>query len=153
MVKLNLGLVVIVVCASLAGCGGAAKSSSSTAAVSSGATKAVPKAGRAKVTAGPVRGSLKAPNHTPVVGKGWPYTVKVTDPAGKPMQGTVDVEFLYARQVVGRDTPPTHALRNGTWRSILTFPKQAIGEPLTFRAVVHTSHGSITLDWPVTVRR
>jgi hypothetical protein len=55
--------------------------------------------------------------------------------------------------VVGHDTPPTHPLRNGTWRSILTFPKQAIGQPLTFRALVHTDQGSITLDWPVTVTR
>ena len=77
------------------------------------------------VTAGPVRGSLHALNHAPVAGKGWPYTVKVTDPAGKPIPGTVEIEFLFAGQVVGHDTPPTHPLRHGTWRSILTFPRQA----------------------------
>jgi hypothetical protein len=153
MVKLKPGLVVIVACASLVGCGGAATSTSTTATASSGAAKAGATAAGAKVAMGPVRGSLKAPNHSPVVGRGWSYTVKVTDPAGKPMPGTVEIEFLFARQVIGRDTPPTHQLRNGTWRSTLTFPKQAIGEPLTFRAVVHTRQGSITLDWPVTVKR
>jgi hypothetical protein len=69
------------------------------------------------------------------------------------MPGRVEIQFLFRGQVVGHDTPPTHRLRNGTWRSILTFSKQAIGQPLTFRALVHTGQGSITLDWPVTVRR
>jgi hypothetical protein len=34
----------------------------------------------------------------------------------------------------------------------LKFPAAAAGMPLTFQAVVHTRLGSITLDWPVTVR-
>jgi hypothetical protein len=29
----------------------------------------------------------------------------------------------------------------------------AVGYPLTFRAAVHTSAGSINLDWPVTVKK
>jgi hypothetical protein len=83
----------------------------------------------------------------------WPYSVTVTDPAGHPLTGTVDIEFTFGGQVVGRDTPPTHPLENGHWKDKLTFPAAALGEPLTFQAVAHTSAGSITLDWPVTVRR
>jgi hypothetical protein len=157
MAKLNSQLLVFVACLALAGCGGggaASKSRSSAAAASPGAATTPASAGaRAKVTTGPVRGLLHAPDHAPVAGKGWPYTVKVTDPAGKPIPGTVEIKFLFAGQVVGHDTPPTHPLRHGTWRSILTFPTQAVGEPLTFRAMVHTNRGSITLDWPVDVRR
>ena len=109
--------------------------------------------GTSNVTTGPVRGSLTAPDHTPIAGKGWPYTVKVSDPGGKPLDGTVDIEFLFAGQVVGRDPPPTHPLKNGSWHDVLTFPADAIGQPLTFRAVAHTSKGSISLDWPVNVKR
>jgi hypothetical protein len=152
MAKLNCGLLVVGACVALAGCGGGAKSTSSAAAVSPGSSSAGA-GGRARVTEGPVRGSLRAPNHAPVAGKGWPYTVRVTDPAGKPMPGTVEIEFLFAGKVVGHDTPPTHPLKHGSWRSILTFSKQAIGQPLTFRATVRTSRGSIVLDWPVEVRR
>lgn len=156
MAKLNSWLPAVVACAALAGCGGGAATKSSTpaAAASPGAARTPANAGAAAdVTAGPVRGSLHALNHAPVAGKGWPYMVKVTDPAGKPLPGTVEIQFLFAGQVVGHDTPPTHPLRHGTWRSILTFPRQAVGQLLTFRAMVHTHRGSITLDWPVEVRR
>jgi len=109
--------------------------------------------GSPSVSSGPVRGTLRAPNHAPTVGRPWRYSVSVTDAAGHPLSGTVDIEFLFAGQVVGRDTPPTHPVRNGRWADTLTFPAAAVGQPLTFRAVVHTRLGSITLDWPVTVHR
>ncbi len=100
---------------------------------------------------GPVRGTLVGHNHAPVVNQPWLYAIKVTDAAGHPLAGTVDVEFVFNGQVVGRDTPPTHKLRSGTWHDNLKFPAQATGIPLTFQTVVHTSLGSITLDWPVRV--
>ena len=67
--------------------------------------------------------------------------------------GTVDIQFAFGGQVVGRDTPPTHPVVNGRWHDTLKFPAAAVGMPLTFQAVVHTRLGSITLDWPVTVRQ
>ena len=81
----------------------------------------------------------------------WAYWVRVTDSAGRMLSGTVEIQFLYADQVVGRDTPPTHPIRCGRWQDSLTFPATAIGMPLVFRAVIHTHIGSITLDWPVKV--
>ena len=73
------------------------------------------------------------------------------DATGHPLSGTVEIEFVYGGQVVGRDTPPSHPVRSGRWQDKLTFPAAAVGMPLSFRAVVHTAQGSITLDWPVTV--
>jgi hypothetical protein len=103
------------------------------------------------VQTGPVRGRLVAENHAPKVNVPWRYSVAVTDAAGHPLTGTVDVEFVFNGQVVGRDTPPTHPLTGGRWHDNLKFPAQATGIPLTFQTVVHTMLGSITLDWPVTV--
>jgi hypothetical protein len=147
----------IVVALALAGCGGSSQPSSRASTTAAARATSTPAAhaggGGASVTAGPVRGVLTAPNHAPTAGKGWPYTVKVTDPNGKPLSGTVDVEFVFAGQIVGRDTPPTHPLTDGSWRDVLTFPAQAVGEPLTFQVVAHTRAGTITLDWPVDVKR
>jgi hypothetical protein len=105
------------------------------------------------VSTGPVRGTLHAPDHAPKVSRRWLYSITVTNAAGHPLSGTVDIEFVYGGQVVGHDTPPTHPVRNGRWHDYLQFPAQAVGFPLTFRAVVHTSLGSITLDWPVRAQR
>ncbi len=76
----------------------------------------------------------------------------MTDAAGRGLSGSVEIQFVYGDQVVGRDTPPTHPVADGRWHDRVTFPAAAIGMPLTFRSVVHTSAGTITLDWPVKVR-
>ena len=104
------------------------------------------------VSTGPVHGRLTAENHAPVVNKDWRYSLTVTDAAGHPLSGTVDIEFVFNGVVVGRDTPPAHPVTNGRWHDTVRFPADAVGEPLTFRAVVHTHLGSMTLDWPITVR-
>ncbi len=146
----------------VAACGGSSSTSATVQSVSTSTnassplattTSAAPPGGSASVTAGPVRGTLTAPNHAPTVGKPWPYSVKVTDATGKPLSGTVDIEFVFGGQVVGRDTPPTHPVKNGSWGDKIKFPADAAGQPLTFRAVVHTSRGSITLDWPITAQK
>ncbi len=148
----------------LAGCGGLSSSSSSstsstsvqtpstttTAPTTSSSTQSQ---GTASVTTGPVRGALHGENRAPKVNESWRYSVAVTDAAGHPLSGTVDIEFTYGGQVVGRDTPPTHPVVNGRWHDTLKFPADAVGMPLSLQAVVHTPAGSISLDWPVTVRR
>lgn len=112
-----------------------------------------PPSGSDSVSTGPVRGRLTAANHTPTAGRLWDYSVNVTSASGKRLSGTVDIEFVFGGDVVGRDTPPTHPVRNGSWHDNLKFPADAAGEPLMFQAVVHTSLGSITLDWPITVQK
>ena len=122
--------------------------SASSATASSGATGTA-----AAVTTGPVRATLRGANHDPLVKAPWPYSVTVADAAGHPLSGTVDVQFVFGGQVVGRDTPPTHPLKNGRWHDNLNFPAQSIGIPLTFQVVAHTPAGTVTLNWPVKVRK
>jgi hypothetical protein len=144
----------LVVALALAGCGGSkTKSSTTTSASKSASASSSAPGGVASITTGPVRGSLSAPGHAPRAGKLWPYSVKVTDASGKPLSGTVDTEFLYGGQLVGHESPPTHPLKNGALRDAVTWPAQAVGQPLTLQTVVHTSAGTITLDWPVSVQR
>jgi len=147
-----------------AGCGGGSKSTS-TGSSATGATRATtpPASSSAasgsagtqrsivSASAGGLRASLHGENHAPKVGKLWHYTVRASDASGHSVAGTVDSEFAFGGQVVGREVPPTHRLRNGRLNDNLTFPARAVGFPLTFRVVVHTQLGSVTLDWPVKV--
>jgi hypothetical protein len=150
--------VAFVVALGLAACGGGGTTTGSTTHATTTtrpATTTAPgqRGGKSSVTTGPVHGVLRADNHAPRVKRLWAYSVRVTDAAGRPLAGRVEIEFMFGGQVVGRDTPPTHPVKNGRWQDKLTFPPAAVGQPLTFRAVVHTRLGSITLDWPITVRR
>lgn len=150
----RLVAVAAVVMIGAAGCGGSSKSTpAQTHTTSAGKTSPTPTSGgRASVSTGPVRATLHGADHAPIAGKPWPYYVRVTDAAGSPLSGTVEIEFTFGGQVVGRDSPPTHPIKHGLWHDNLTYPKQAVGQPLTLQAVVHTSKGSVTLGWPVTVR-
>jgi len=132
-------------------CGG--KSKTTTTKTHPATTTSTTTTPTSSVSTGPVHGRLTAENHAPVVNKDWHYSLTVTDAAGHPLSGTVDVEFVFSGAVVGRDTPPTHPVTNGRWHDTVRFPADAVGEPLTFRAVVHTHLGTITLDWPITVRQ
>lgn len=133
----------------LAGCGSSSKSTP----VATHSTTATSAANRASVTTGPVHATFTAADHTPKVGKGWPYSVHVTDASGRPASGTVKIQFTFGGQVVGTDHPAVHPVRNGRWHDLLTFPKAAVGQPVTLQAVVHTRAGSVTLSWPVTARK
>jgi len=151
-----------------AGCGGSgSKSSSASATTSTTSTSSTTSTvnqtqsttttsssqGGAAVHTGPVRGTLTGANHAPKANQSWHYSVTVTDASGHPLNGTVDIEFTFGGQVVGHDTPPTHPVVDGHWHDTLEFPAQAVGEPLSVQAVVHTRLGSITLDWPIEVTR
>lgn len=105
------------------------------------------------VNAGPVHASLHGASHTPTTGKLWPYTVRVTNASGKPLEGTVDTDFAIAGIVVGRESPPVHTLKAGVLHDWITFPSSAIGHPITLVTIVHTSAGSVALGWPVTAQK
>lgn len=132
-----------VLAGALAACGGGSSASRSTT-----TSHSMP-----PQPASTIRGKLVGANHAPKVNVNWPYTVTVTDAAGHPLSGTVTIQFTFAGQVVGHDTPPTHPLRNGRWHDNLKFPPQSLGEPISLQAVVHTPQGSTTLDWPVKTTR
>src|SRR5689334_20234871 len=128
----------------MSACGSSSSSSSATAPSTSTSSPARASAGggAASASTGAVHAVLRAPNHAPRVNRPWSYSVHVTDASGHARSGTVDIEFVFAGTVVGRYTPPTHPLKNGRWHDNLRFPAAAVGHPLTFRAVVHTAHGS-----------
>jgi hypothetical protein len=144
----------LLLCTALAACGSSSSSSSSSSTASNTATTPAqtPTTASSSLTTGPVRGTLHGTGHTPIAGRPWAYSVHVTDASGRPLSGTVAIEFAFNGSVVGHDTPPTHPVTNGHWADKLTFPSTAIGYPLSFQAVVRTSAGSITLDWPVQVK-
>ena len=155
--RFHVSAVVVALAAAVGGCGGGTSSSSTTqattAARSSAPSASASTGAGSSVTTGAVRATLSGANHAPKVGSSWRYVLHVTDAAGRPLSGTVDVEFAFGGQVVGHDTPPVHVLRHGVLRETLTFPAQAVGYPLALQAVAHTKAGSVTLDWPVTVGR
>jgi hypothetical protein len=93
--------------------------------------------------------TLHADNHNPTVNQLWHYSVEATDASGHPLSGTVETDFVFNGQVVGKEVPPTHPLTNGRLDDAVTFPTESIAYPLTFRVVVTISNGSVTLDWPV----
>jgi hypothetical protein len=91
--------------------------------------------------------------HTPIINKPWPLTVYVTKGTTK-LSGTVKYQFLFAGTVVS--TQPTHGsykFKNGVYKDTLTFPKNSLGEPLTFRVVVKTTYGTEHADWAVTSKQ
>jgi hypothetical protein len=148
--RLTAGIVSVML--AVAACGGGSKSTPSTTSKAAPSSTAAPQTGGASVMTGPVHATLTASNHSPVAGKNWPYSVHVTDVSGHPLTGTVRIQFSFGGRVVGTDHPPVHPLKNGRWHDLLQFPRAAVGFPLTFQVVVHTSAGSVTLNWPVSVK-
>ncbi len=130
-------------------CGSSSKSRS----VSTTSPTATTASGGATVTTGPVHATLHGADHNPTVGKNWPYSVRVSDASGHPLSGTVKIQFVFGGTVVGTDRPAVHPVKNGLWHDNLMYPKAAVGYPLMLQAVVRTSAGSVTLNWPVTVRQ
>jgi len=59
---------------------------------------------------------------------------------------------VFAGQVVGHESPPTHHFV-GELHDKVQWPARSVGVALVFRAVVSTSAGTRTLDYPVQVRR
>ncbi len=97
--------------------------------------------------------SFHGQNHHPAVNQTWDYSVLATDSSGNALSGTVETEFVFNGTVEGHETPPTHPLTNGRLDDNVEFPALAVGIPLEVQVVVHTSAGSVTLDWPVKTRR
>ncbi len=142
----------------VAGCGGSSRPTpqptrATVTKTTTTPTTPPPVTGGRPVSAGALRATLSGENHTPMVNQPWRYSVKLTNATGQPLSGTVAIEFLFGGQIVAHDTPPTHAITNGLWQSTLKLPTASVGYPLTLRAVAHTPAGSITLNWPITVRK
>lgn len=157
------GVLAVVVAASLAsfamaGCGSSKTSTTSapptTSTGTAPASASPTTATSPTVTTGPVRATLRGASHTPVAGKPWSYSVRVTDASGHPLAGTVETDFVVPGiGAVGKETPPVHPLKGGKLNDEVTFPAAALGHPITLVTVIHTSAGSVALGWPVSVSK
>ncbi|HUB36609.1 MAG TPA: hypothetical protein VL972_07270 [Solirubrobacteraceae bacterium] len=142
----------------LAACGSSSKTkTSSTAATTTPATGATSAAGTSpghesapgvvSASAGPVSATMHASTHHPTVGKPWPLTFTVTS-AGAPAKASIGYEYLFGGQVVAHRS---HYLFTGHFADVFHWPAEAVGYPLTFRAVIVSGGHTIDLDYPVQV--
>jgi len=132
---------VLLLAAVAAGCGGSHSTASTT------------KPHRA---AFPFRAVLHAPTHTPKAGKPWLYSVRVTDPEGRPIRARITMRVLFGGIPVGKvDSGKTFSFV-GTWRepknSPLIWPARSRGHPLTFEALVIARGATKRLDYTINVQ-
>jgi hypothetical protein len=154
----------------LAACGSSSKSASSSTAASSpsasgsaarsttsstptSTTTSASAAGATGIVSGSASGitaTMHAGTHNPRVNDLWPLSFSVSR-GGSPVKASVNYEFLFAGQVVGRRS---HYTFTGHFsdRDFL-WPSAAVGYPLTFRAVIASGTSTINLDYPVQVIR
>lgn len=128
---------------SLAGCGGSTKAQHRTTTTTTPTTT---------TPIQPIQAAIIGENHNPVVNQPWRYTVTVTDAQGHKLSGTETTQYTFNGAVVGQEKPP-NVMFTGVYRDTIEFPAAAVGYPLDVQAVVHTSLGSATVDWPVVVQR
>jgi hypothetical protein len=104
----------------------------------------------------PFRAVLHAPTRTPKAGKPWLYSVRVTDPQGRPIRARITMRVLFGGIPVGKvDAGKTFSFF-GTWRepkdSPLIWPARSRGRPLTFEAIVTARGATKRLDYTISVR-
>jgi len=102
------------------------------------------------------RAVLHAPTHTPKAGKPWLYSVRVTDPQGRPIRARITMRVLLGGIPVGKvDSGKTFSFV-GIWRepkdSPLIWPARSRGRPLTFEALVTARGQTKRLDYTVNVK-
>lgn len=100
----------------------------------------------------PIHAVLSGENHNPIVNRPWAYTIRVTDAQGNKLSGTETTQYTYSGTVVGTERPTNVKFTAGFYHDTVEFPPPAVGMPLDVHAVVHTSLGSVTLDWPIVVK-
>jgi hypothetical protein len=105
------------------------------------------------VYAGPIHATIVGENHAPTVNKNWTYSITVTDAKGQKLSGTETTHYTFNGSVVGTEKPENVPFKNGYYHDTIQFPAAAVGVALDVQAVVHTAIGSITLDWPVKVKK
>jgi hypothetical protein len=116
-----------------------------------GGSGAAPPAGTTTAGSARVRATFRADTHRPAVGKPWPYSVRVTDSAGRPIRARIRMQVTFGGAPVGKvDGGRTFTFR-GTWRepkgSPVIWPKRSRGYRLTFQAVVTARGERRTLNW------
>ena len=137
-------LAAVLLVALAASCGG----SKSTAKTTSTAGTATTKPPVAAFTA-----VFSAPTHHPVVNKNWPITVTVSNPAGKPIAATLQMNVLFQGAQVGQIDNGKIYHFVGRHHELITWPPASIGQPLTLQSVVTVNGAAKKLLWTISVVR
>lgn len=114
----------------------------------------VPSAGAAASPS--FRATLTAGTHHPAINTRWPYTVKVSDPKGRPLRATISVAVVdplggvhptefYANTKIVKNIP-----FKGVFRDAVKWPPESRGYPLTFRVTVKVGTAKKVLTYLVT---
>ena len=137
---MRLRIAAPLVAAALAGCGGSHSTATTTV----------------RRPASPFRAVLYAPTHTPKAGKPWLYSVRVTDPQGRPIRARITMRVLFGGIPVGKVDAGKTFTFVGTWReprnSPLIWPARSRGHPLTFEAIVTARGRTKRLDYTINVK-
>lgn len=151
MLRITVSCFMVAAAVALAGCAGSTLSTSTRVIRTTTTPPAPPD--RPAISAGPVRAAISGQSHAPRVGVPWRYTLRVTAADGRALSGVVVVSFAFAGRLVGHDVPAAHPLHDGELQESMTFPASAAGYPIALEAIVHTPAGTVTLFWPLTVKR
>lgn len=128
----------------LAGCGGAKQAAAPS---TTAPARAVP----------PFRVTIAGATHTPRANAAWPVTIRVTDASGKPVAARLKMRILFGGAPVGQVDNGRVYRFVGSWREQpgqeITWPASAVGQPLTFQAVVTAKGRTRRVDFAVRVRK
>jgi hypothetical protein len=98
----------------------------------------------------PLRVTLSAPTHRPLVGAAWTIAIRAAGSNGRPLRAVVRYQYLFAGTVVAHRSRYRFM---GIFHDTIRWPARSAGVPLTFRALVRTALGTRKLDYPVMVKR
>lgn len=98
--------------------------------------------------------ALKASKHTPKVNERWPWSIRVTTPAGKLLPATISVVVI---DPIGGVHPVeygccknkfiTNVKIKGTFRDYVQYPLAAKGYRITFKVTVKTALGTKAVSY------
>jgi hypothetical protein len=100
-------------------------------------------------SSGGITATMRVGTHNPRVNRPWPLSFSVSR-GGAPVKASVSYQYLFSGQVVARRS---HYTFTGHFADVFLWPAEAVGYPLTFRAVIASGPSTINLDYPVQVIR
>jgi hypothetical protein len=110
----------------------------------------------------PFTATISSSGHTPKINTKWAYSIKVVDPAGKPLAATISAVVvdplggIHPVSLPGVGSKPGKMLTNypirGTLSSTVVWPVTARGYPLVFRVIVRAAGAKRTIKYTLTPR-
>jgi hypothetical protein len=110
----------------------------------------------------PFTTTMSTSGHTPKINTKWAYSIKVVDPAGKPIAATISavvvdpIGGIHPVHLANVGSTPGKVLTNypirGTLSSSVVWPVTARGYPLVFKVVVRAAGANRTIKYTLTPR-